>query len=218
MLFRSSDVDVDNWLLGQEGQKYGILIDVLGLSTLSQEASGECYNNTMKSVADIAPVRWNLHHEPEPEHYRLFTDLYNGFENCELSNMVYNDDFNISPDIVQQDCQVTTPLISTEGIGASGIVYTETGPVSGAGELSTLDRIWSDNITRTMHYRLGESEATMAEWTEVEHPIGEIIGLNSSYIQFKILVENCLRQIDYEFIGLCLRPYSSGRVWKERGT
>lgn len=217
-IIAESDIDIDNYLLGMEGQKYGIVIDVLGLSTLSQEASGECYTNTMNSVADIAPVRWNLHHEPEPEHYKLFTDLYNGFENCELSNMIYDDDFNISPDIVQQDCQLTTPLISTEGVGASGIVYTETGAVSGAGELSTLDRIWSDNITRTMHYRLGESEASMGNWVEVEHPIGEIIGLNSSYIQFKILVENCLRQIDYEFTGLCLRPYSSGRVWKERGT
>lgn len=215
-IIAESYINVDNWLLGMEGQKYGILIDVLGLSTLSQEASGECYTNTMNSVADIAPVRWNLHNEPEPDTYRLFTDLYNNFEQCALSNMVYNDDFNISPDVVQQDCQLTTPLISTIGIGASGVVYTATGAVSGAGELSTLDRIWSDNITRTMYYRLGESEATMGAWIEVEHPIGEIIGLTSSYIQFRLTVENVLRQGDYEFQGLCLRPYSSARIWLDQ--
>ena len=214
-IIAESYIDEDNWLLGQEGQKYGIMIDVLGLSTLSQEASGECYVNTMNSVADVAPVRWNLHHEPEPDSYRLFTDLYNNFEECTLSNMIYNDDFNISPDVIQQDCQLTTPLISTVGVAASGIVYTETGAVSGAGELSTLDRIWSDSITRTMYYRLGESEDSMGSWIEIERPIGEVIGLTSSYIQFKILVENVLRQIDYEFQGLCLRPYSSARVWIE---
>jgi hypothetical protein len=152
-----SYIDIDNWLLGMEDQKYGIVIDVLGLSTLSQSASAECYNNTQKSVSDIAPVRWALHHEAQPDNYMLFTDLYNGFESCVLSNMVYNDDFNIHVDVVGTDAMLTTPLISTLSVTASG----------GEVELSTLDRLYSENITRRMYYRQGNSSSSMSAWTEI---------------------------------------------------
>ena len=212
-----SYVDHNNWLLGMEDQKYGIVIDVLGLSTLSQSASAECYNNVQNSVSDIAPVRWALHHEPEPPTYRLFTDLYNNFENCILTNMVYNDDFNISPDIVQQDCAIKTPLISTEGVTASGIVYTETGAVSGATELSVLDRVYSETISRKIYYRQGntQSEVDAGTWIEITRPIGEVLSLTSAYVQFRIAATEILRQIDYEFMGLCLRPYSTARIWEQ---
>jgi uncharacterized protein YuzE len=211
-----SYVNYDNWLLGMEGQKYGIVIDVLGLSTLSQSASAECYNNVQRTVSDIAPVRWQLHHEPEPPTYRLFTDLYNSFENCVLVNMIYNDDFNISPDIVQQDCAIRTPLISTEGVTASGIVYTETGAVSGATELSVLDRVYSETVTRRIYYRQGnnQTEVERDAWTEITRPIGEVLSLTKAYVQFWITATEILRQIDYEFLGLCLRPYSTARLWE----
>lgn len=200
-----SYVDIDNYLLGYEGQKYGIVIDVLGLSTLSQATSGECYNNVMKSVADIATVHWNLHHEPQPDNYLLFTDLYNNFENCTLTNMVYNDDFNIEIDEVLDDGQLVTPLISTETVSASGSTI----------ELSTLDRLNSESVIRKMYYRQGETSGSMGSWIEIDHPIGETIDISASYIQFKIVAQNVIRKIDYEFLGLCLRPYFSARDWTE---
>lgn len=202
-IIASSSIDDDNWLLGMEELKYGMVIDVLGLSTLSQAASAECYKNTMECISDIAPVYWNLHHEAQPANYLLFTDLYNSFEDCTLTNMVYNDDFNINIDVVQQDGRILTPLISTDTVASSGSFV----------ELSTLDRVYSENITRNMYYRQGPSLAAMGAWQQVTNPIGEIIRLSSDYIQFRIEAEDVLRQIDYEFMGLCLRPYSSARVW-----
>lgn len=198
-----SYVNEDNWLIGMAEQQYGIVVDVLGTSTLSQGASAECYNNTQKSVSDVAPVYWDLHDEPQPANYLLFTDLYNNFENCTLDNMVYNDDYNIEIDIVQQDGKLTTPLIPTVTVAASGQ----------EAELSVLDRINSEIIERTVYYRQGSSASSMGAWIEVTTPIGEIINLSSTYLQFKIEVENILRKFDYEFMGLCLRPYETTRIW-----
>lgn len=201
-----SFINHDNWLLGNEDQKYGMVVDCIGISTLTRGASAECYHNTMNSVGDLAPIRWTLHEEVQPSTYLLFTDLYNGFEGCTLTNMLYNDDFNINIEDVDQNGEIITPYISTESIATSGHA------ASGV-ELSTLDRIYSENVTRIMYYRQGDAPSSMGPWTEIIHPIGEVIPLNYNYIQFKITVENVLRIIDYEFIGLCLRPYTSSRDW-----
>jgi hypothetical protein len=204
-----SYVNDNNWLLGDYDLKYGIVIDVLGTSTLSKASSGECYTNVMNSVADIAPTRWALHDEPEPTNYILFTDMYRGFENCVLDNMIYDDDFAISPDIENQDGEIVTPMILTAAVATTGAA------ASGNYELSTLDRVYSDNITRTMYYKLGDTAAEIAaeSWTEITYPIGEIINLNKSYIQFRIVIEDILRRIDYAFLGLCLRPYTTSLIW-----
>jgi len=204
-----SDVDYDNYLLGMEDQKYGIAIDVLGLSTLSTNASGECYNNVMSSVADIAPVYWVLHHEPQPPNYYLFTERWNGFENCLLSNMRYNEDFNIDVHDIDQDASLHTPLLMVA-------TTTATASASGDVELSVLDRVYSENITRKIYYRQGEDLSSMSGWTEVTYPIGEVITLTSTYIQIKLTVVDLLRRIDYEFIGLCFRPYYCSRDWTQR--
>lgn len=194
-----SYIDVDNYLLGQEAQKYGILIDMLGVSTLSYGAFEECYNNVMNCIADVAEVKWNLHNEVQPTHYVMFSDLYNGFENCELDNMFYNDDLAICIDQIENAGQITTPLIPTDGLGISG-------SASGFVELSTLERIFSESVNRTMYYRIGDSLATMGSWTQITKPIGEILHLEgSTYVQFKLNLSNILRRIDYEFLGLCIR-------------
>jgi hypothetical protein len=173
---------------------------------MSQAASAECYENTQKTVSDVAPVRWFLHDAVEPEDYLVFTDMYHGFENCTLSNMVYNDDFNVCIDVVNQDGTCTTPLIPTDtvmttGAGASGI------------EVSLLDRNRSENITKTFSYRQGVGSGGMSSWTEVEDPIGGVLSLNSPYVQFKIDVTGVLRVIDYEFMGIAIRPYTSINDW-----
>ena len=110
----------DNWLNSMEDLKYGIGIDVMGTSTMNQATSGECYNNVMGSIADIAPVRWFLHDEVQPAGYLMFTDMYNSFEDCVLTNMHYDDDFNISINAVGQDGKLVTPLIRTSTVMASG--------------------------------------------------------------------------------------------------
>lgn len=198
-----SFVDENNYLLGREAQQYGIGIDVLGVSTMSSGAFTECYNNVMECIADIAEVKWYVHNEAQPENYVLFTDNYNDFEECTLDNMFYNDDFAIWINQVEHDGQILTPLISTEGLAISGA---PSGSVSGYVELSTLENIFSENISRTMYYRVGASAGTMSSWTTITKPIGEILVLDSQpYIQFKIDVSGILRKIDYEFIGLCMR-------------
>lgn len=208
-----SYIDEDNWILGYDGIKYGILIDVLGTSTLSQVTSGECYNNVQSSISDIATVRWNLHDEVQPNHYIMFTDMWNGYENCTLDNMVYNDDFAIEIDEVMQDGQVLTPLISTAALWASGAIPTDSSGASGLTELSLLDRIHSENIIRKIYYCQGDSVATMSPWTEILYPISGYFSLTSPYVQFRIDVSGVLRKIDYEFIGLCLRPFVRARSW-----
>ena len=202
-IIAESYVSDNNYLIGMEDQKYGIEIDVLGLSTLSTSASGECYNNVMKSVADIAPVRWYIHHEPEPPGYILFTERWRNFESCTLTNMKYNDDYNIDLDYIDNNGNLVTPFIdtSTAGVSASGNV-----------ELSVLDRVYSDNVTRRIYYRQSSDEG----WTEVTHPIGEVISLTTSAIQFRIVVEDVIRIVDYEFMGLCLRPYFIARDWTQQ--
>jgi hypothetical protein len=197
-----SDIDIDNFVAGSEEQKYGIIVDVLGTMTLSQSTSGECYKNVQETVSDVAPVYWNLHESPQPSGYLLFTDLYNGFEQCTLDNMVYNDDFNVNIDVVQTAGSLTTPLVDTLSAGLSGEV-----------ELSVLDRVYSENVSRIVYYRQGDSSSSMSGWTQVEYPIGERITLTSRYLQFRIAVRYVLRQIDYEFMGLCLRNYETKRVW-----
>lgn len=202
-----SYVNYDNWLFSYEDLKYGIAIDFLGTSTMNQATSGECYTNTMKSVADIAPVRWFLHNEVEPPTYIMFTDMYNGFENCELTNMVYNDDYNIMLKDVNSSNDsgiITTPLIPTSALLTTG------GIASGVeAEISILDRAYSENITTSYYYRQGTTAATMPSWTSFTDKIGGVFDIDQPYIQFKVDVDNVLRQIDYEFMGLCLRPYTS---------
>lgn len=194
-----SYVDYDNYLLGADMMKYGIIIDVLGISTLTQEASAECYTNVMNTIADIAPVYWHLHKEVQPPNYITFADFYNNFEYCELDNMIYNEDYHISIYEVQQDGSILTPLITVTGFAASG-------SPSGAVELSTFDRINSEIVDRTMYYRIGNDSSSMTSWQTIEHPIGEILYLDDKiYVQFKIDVSNVLRQIDYEFVGLAMR-------------
>jgi len=199
-----SFVGHDNYLLGNNDQYYGIGIDTLGISTLTKGASAECYKNVQECVSDIAPVRWSLHEEVQPPNYILFSDMYNNFNHCTLTNMIYNDDFNINIDIVQQDGVILSPLISTLSLSASG----ET-------EISVLERVYSENVIRKIYYRTGVAEALMGSWSEIKHTIGGVLSLNDPYVQFRINVSGVLRQIDYEFMGLCLRPHESSRVWTD---
>ena len=203
-----SYIDEDNWLLGSEGQKYGIVIDILGTSTLSTSASGECYNNLMATTADIAPVKCALHHSPQPSGYVLFSDLYNGYESSALTNMVYNDDFAVSPEVIVTPCQLITPPISTVGLAANGAA-------SGNVEVSLLDRIYSENIARTFYVRQGESEATMGDWEQIVNHIGDYIAVTRSYVQFKVYVTGVLRVNDYEFRGICMRQYTGETLFEE---
>jgi hypothetical protein len=196
----------DNWLNSMEDLKYGIGIDVLGTSTMNQATSGECYNNVMKSVADISPVRWFLHEEVQPTGYFIFTDMWNAFEDCALTNMHYNDDFNISITEVAEDGEAISPLLPTSTLVASGAP-------SGNVELSLLDRTYSENITREVYYRQGTSTSTMPAWEEITDTIGGVLVIDQPYVQFKINVENVIREIDYEFMGIGLRQYSSVRDW-----
>jgi len=201
-----SAIDIDNWLVGLEGQRYGIYIDFLGTSTISESASGECHNNVMASVADIAPVKWFLHNEVQPSGYLMFTDMWNDFENCALTNMIYNDDFAISIDQIGVDCQAVTPLLDTTTLAVSGV-----GVSGGEIEVSLLDRIWSENLDRHLFYRQGESAGSMSSWTEIKNTVGGYFSISSSYVQLRIAVSNVARRSDYEFIGLCLRGYESAR-------
>jgi hypothetical protein len=203
-----SYVDYDNYLLGYEDLKYGIVIDVLGISTISTEASSECYNNVMNTIADIAPVRWNVHNEVQPHNYFTFANFYNNFEECILNNMIYNEDFQISMYNISSSGVILTPVLLVTGLGASG--------ASGAVELSTFDRINSETVSRDMYYRIGDDPGVLTNWKYIQHPIGEILVIDGkTYIQFKIEVRNVLRQIDYEFVALELRKttyttYASG--------
>jgi hypothetical protein len=142
----------------------------------------------------------------QPSGYLIFTDMYNSFEDCPLSNMHYNDDFNIS--IIEEgtDGRITTPLIRTDTLVASG-------SPSGFVEVSLLDRTYSENITREFYYRQGTSEATMPAWEEITDWIGGVLTLDQPYVQFRIDVTNVIREIDYEFQGIGLRQYSSARDW-----
>ena len=202
-ILKQAYVDENNYLLGREAQQYGIVIDVLGVSTLSRGASAECYTNVMECVADIGEVKWNLHPEVQPTLYVMFADLYNGYMGCELDNMFYNDDLAICISAVNVDGQILTPLISTEGLSASGAI---SGSVSGYVELSTLERNFSESVSRTMYYRVGDTSSSMSAWTQIHTPIGEILNLDDkAYVQFKLDLSSVFRQIDYEFLGLCMR-------------
>lgn len=205
-----SYLNYDNWLNSYTGLKYGIYVDVLGVSTMNQATSGECYNNTMRSVADAAPVRWFLHEEVQPPTYYMFTDRYNGFENCTLTNMRYNDEFNIEIDVTGQSGKVLTPLIPTLTSAASGISTEGLAP-TGNVEISLLDRMFSENIERDLYYREGNTTTGLSAWSQILYPIGGNFSLSSKYVQFKIDVSGVLRHIDYEFTGFCLRPYTQSR-------
>lgn len=201
-----SAIDIDNYLVGIEGQRYGIYIDFLGTSTISESASGECYNNVMSSVADVAPVKWFLHNEPQPNGYLMFTDMWNDFDTCALTNMIYNDSFSISIDQAGTDGRVVTPLLDTTAITASGV-----GVSGGEIEISVLDRIWSENTDRGLFYREGESESSMSSWTEIKNTVGGYFTISNKYVQFRLDVSEVGRRADYEFIGLCLRAYEAAR-------
>jgi len=199
-----SYIDYDNWLSGYADLQYGIGLDVLGVSTLTSGDFEECYNNVMNSVADAGPSRWFLHDEVQPDNYMVYTDLYNGFEECELDNMFYTDDFTIAIDVVGEDCSLITAPISTLTVQASGT------------ELSLLDRTYCENITRVISYRQGDDPLLMVgAWTALDNGISRIIPISDSYVQFKIELSGIIRRIDYEFIGLALRQYHSDRIWTE---
>lgn len=208
-----SYIDHDNWLLGYEGAKYGIFIDVLGISTLSHSASAECYTNTMRSVADIAPVRWFLHEEQQPTDYFLFTDNWNHYEECTLTNAIYNEQYCISAREDNTDVEILTPSIPVNGIGPI-IAYTETYAPSGDVEVSLFDRVYSETLIRKFYYRVG-SGISWGSWTEIVYPIGGHFILTEPYVQFKITVQYILDIIDYEFVGFCLRPYAPTRDFSQ---
>jgi len=201
-----SFVGYDNWLNSMEDLKYGIGIDVLGTSTMNQATSGECYSNVMSTVADIAPVRWFLHDEVQPSGYLVFTDMWNNFENCTLSNMHYNDDFNLGITDVDQAGRVITPLISTLSVLGSGVP-------SGDVEVSLLDRRFSEDVSREFYYRQGTSVSAMSAWEELTVPIGSVLEVTDPYLQFRIAVDDAPAEIDYEFMGISLRQYTSARDW-----
>lgn len=201
-----SYVAYDNWLNSMEDLKYGIAIDVLGTSTMNQATSGECYNNIMNTAADIAPVRWFLHDEVQPTGYTIFTDMWNGFENCMLTNMHYNDDFNIELNEDGDDGEIVTPLISTVSVLGSGVP-------SGNVEVSLLDRRFNERVDRDFYYRQGTSTAAMSAWDELTVPIGSVLAIDSPYVQFKVDVDDAPTVRDYEFIGIGLRQYTSIRDW-----
>jgi hypothetical protein len=200
-----SYVNHDNWLNGSEDLKYGIAIDVLGTSTMNQATSGECYTNVQNTVSDVAPIHWFLYDEVEPPGYLVFKDLYNDFEQCTLENMHYNDDFNISITTTAASGSITTPLIPTASVGVSGI--------SNYVELSLLDRTYSESVDRHVYYRQGADVGSMSSWEELTAVIGAVLPISSLYVQLKITVANVIRELDYEFIGLAFRDYTSERDW-----
>jgi hypothetical protein len=201
-----SFVAYDNWLNSMEDLKYGIGIDVLGTSTMNQATSGECYSNVMSTVADIAPVRWFLHDEVQPTGYLVFTDMWNGFENCTLTNMHYNDDFNLGITDVDQAARAVTPLISTLAILGSGVA-------SGNVEISLLDRRFSEDVDRDFYFRQGTAADSMSAWEELTVPIGSVLAVTDPYLQFRVDVDDAPSEIDYEFMGVTLRTYTSARSW-----
>lgn len=224
--FKRTEDDQSYWLLGSSALgdtslattvdvlRFGISLDVLGMSTMSSLASAECYNHFRDYVADTAPFTWTLHDEPQPSGYLLFTDMWNGFEDCQLSNMVYNDDFNISP-FETTSCSLITPLLLTGANPIQDAVSTLGPSPSGGGyvELSLLDRYYSENIERSVYFRQGDTSVDMSEWSELNTVISSSIYLDKRYVQFKVEVNNLPRVTDYEFMGLCLRGYTSKRVW-----
>lgn len=202
-----SAVDVDNWLLGYEGIRCGIYVDMLGTSTLSVAASGECYNNLTECIADIAPIKLFLHNEVQPSGYVMVTDLWNGFENCELTNMHYSDDFTIEPNDADQTGTIITPLLSTEEV-VSTLGVTPSGDNV---QISVLDRLRSENVQRALYFRQGTGSGSLGAWEEIENTIGGHFTVTDPLIQFKLLIEDNPRAHDYEFIGLCFRTYSIAR-------
>jgi hypothetical protein len=215
-IINESYIDIDNYLLGTDEQKFGIAIDVLGLSTITLSTSGECYRNVMNSVADVAPVYWITHDEVQPSGYLVFADHYNNFEDCTLTNMAYSDDYTIFINDIGQIAQLVTPLLPLANILASTIGTTTSGQV----EISILDRLYSDTIDRKAYYRLGNDLTTMTAWTAISKIVGEVVSTANlyQYIQFKITVNDVIRQMDYDFVGLALRGYTSSRVWNYDGS
>jgi hypothetical protein len=205
-----SFIDYDNYLLGSAEQKFGIGLDVLGISTLTIATSAECYRNVMNSIADVGPVEWTLHEEVEPTGYAIFADMYNGFSNCTLTNMVYSDNYAVIPKEIDQTCEVLTPAIPLTGIstltlGATGVVEDY--------EFSLLDRTYSQNVTRAIYYRTGNALGSMSAWTTASKAVGQVVSTDKVYIQFKLIVTGILRIIDYEFNGIAIRHYVISRDW-----
>jgi len=208
-----SYINYNNHLLGTAEQQFGIGIDILGLSTLTTSTSAECYRNVMNSVADIGPVEWFLHDEVEPTNYVVFTDMYHGFNNCTLTNMVYSDRYTIMPLEVETATQLVTPGIQLPGTttltpGSSGVVNP-----SREFEYSLLDRIYSENIDRTIQCRVGDHTSSMGSWVSLTRAVGGTFTTDKVYVQFKLAIAGILRQIDYDFMGIALRYYTSSRNW-----
>lgn len=205
-----SYVDYDNYLLGTAEQHFGFGLDILGISTLTIATSAECYRNVMDSVADVGPVEWLLHEEVQPSGYLVFVDMYNGFNSCTLDNMVYSDNYAIIPKEINQDCELTTPLLPL--IGISTLTLGVTG-VTEDFEFSLLDRSYSEDITRTISYRTGNLLGGMSTWVEAKKAVGQVFSTDKLFVQFKVAVTGVSRVIDYEFDGLAIRRYISSRNW-----
>lgn len=206
-----STLGVDNVLLGQDGLRYGIQIEVLGTNTLSTSASGEAYDLVQNSVADLAPTHWFLRDEAQPENYIMFAEDYNGLENSTLNNMRFNDDNGIEPQGTGS-CSLISPPISTTTSPVSGSTIT----VAASGyELSVLDRLYNPEVSRKVYYRKGDSaaEVTSSNWTEVTYHIGELLTLDKQFIQFRVTLQDVENTYDYEFVSLALRPYQAKRNW-----
>lgn len=201
-----SYVNYNNWILGTEAQKYGIALDVLGTSTMTLQTSAEMFKNVNECIADMAPIKWFMHEEAQPSGYTLFTDLYNGFELCDLTNMVYDDQYCISVETVGSSGEVITPVIPTD--------TTLSTSVSGDVEVSLLDRRYSEVIDRSFYYRQADNPNLISgyTWTEINKPIGGYLTIDSDYVQFKLEVSGVIRTIDYSFMGLCMRPYNPLRT------
>ncbi len=205
-----SYIDIDNYLLGTDEHKFGIGIDVLGWSTLTMATSAECYRNTMNSIADLAPVYWLTHEEVQPSGYVVLANGYNDFGACSLSNMMYSDEYTIIVNDIGSIAQLETPVLLLTNV----VAYTLGTATSGQIELSVLDRVYSEEVSRNIYYRVGTTPLNLGSWRSVSKTVGEVIETaENSYIQFKITIANLPRQIDYEFVSLAFRGNLSSRVW-----
>ncbi len=198
--------DLDNWLLGMDEQMYGIGLDVLGVSTLTSETYAECYANTQKCISDIAPVKWFLHQEVQPVTYLILAKWYNSWDQCELTNMIYNEDDHISIYEVQVDGTLITPNLSTARVTSTGNKI----------QLATFDRLNSENVTRTMYYRLGNNATATGAWTEIIRPIGEIIDLAGKNLYCCASDADGSNLIVGMTTGRLWTSVNSGVAWTER--
>ena len=192
--------------------RYGIGVDVLGVSTLTATALDDTKNNTLQYASDLGPIAWILHDEVQPADYILYTDMWNGYEDTDLSYMRFNEDFNIEPTRVDipsppsgGPCYLTTGEIDVSGITFAPPDYVE---------VSLLDRVRSENANRELYYREGDNtgELVADPWKLIPQYIGGKLYFTKNLAQFRVVVTDHLRIKDYEFIGICLRWGQDARI------